>query len=714
MSRLALTLLVAACCTSVAHADEATALAAVDEGDARVALTLLTRDVTVTPGQETYVGVHMALDPEWHVYFRNPGEAAVGTEITFDSDGASFGSLAWPVPKRIVDSSGTITTFGYEDDVFFVAPATISRTARDRVTVHAVADFLVCRYECIPGRVALSQTLTVGAAAQASDEDVLARFTRALASITSTPEQAGMTARFTLAGDALRPGSTARATLTLTCPGCDAAAIARLAPHDAFFPDRIPGVTVRPTSLTARGGTVSLGLVLEANPDDPGGDQRMSGLLALPGVKALEIVAPLARSAPAPAVPTRTEPPPSLALALLLAFLGGLVLNAMPCVLPVLAMKVFGLVQLAGASSRGRALHVLAYVLGILATFLVLALAVIALRAAGVSASWGFHMQEPRFVAALVLVMVLFALRLLDVLSFGFDATSLANGVERTHGLPRAFGEGVLSVALATPCSAPFLGTAVGFALTQAPHVILLVLVFVGLGLAAPFAVLALLPFTRRFLPKPGAWMVVLERLMAFLLLGTAIWLVWVVGQIAGVDAMAGTLVVALLIALAAWVTSLTVTPRGRWLARIAGTALVIASASQVVPMLRPAPTVAAEHTRRAYSEEAVAAHLREGRVVFVDFTAAWCITCKANERLVLASEAVRARFRESGAVLLVGDFTHRDPAIASVLARHGKAGVPLYLVYSPRAPTSPEVLPELLDTDRVLDAIARAEGGSP
>ncbi len=701
-----------------------TAEAAVDGGDARAVLTLLSENASVTAGGRSHVGVHFALDPGWHVYFRNPGEAAVGTELTFRAEGARMDVARFPAPKRLVDASGTITTFGYEDEVLFVAAATIADDAAGEVRIEATADFLVCHIECIPGRVTLSRTLPVESVARAADAPTAARFANTRAALpVMAPD-----ATFALDTRALRPGDTARAAFAVRCSEC--ADLDRVRPDDAFFPDRVVGVSVVPVALRLEGDHAVVELSLRANPDDPRTDQIVSGLLTLPtssGRRAFELSAALPRgratdariavaspwlAAEATMGPT-PAPEASLWWMLVLAFLGGLVLNVMPCVLPVLALKVFGLMAIAGDAPRIRATHALVYALGIVVTFLALAGVVIGLRSVGIAVGWGFQLQDPRFAALLAAVVVVLALGLFDVYSLGVDGTRLANEVSRTGGLPRAFGEGVLAVVLATPCSAPFLGTAVGFALSRESHVIALVFAAVGVGLATPFVLLALIPGASRILPKPGAWMIVLERLLGFVLLGTAVWLVWIVGEVTGVEGMTRALLFTLACAFATW-TIASVRDAGTTPRRVVRTSALVALVASGVWLARDVPrAVAVPETSRVWSDEAVRTHLGEGRIVFVDFTAAWCITCKANERLVLGSDAVRARFADANVVTLVGDYTTHDPRIADVLARFGKAGVPLYLVYAPSSPDRPEVLPELLNESLVLRAITRAQGGS-
>lgn len=709
--------------SSASAQDRVRADAAVDDGFPRASLEFVASVATAPRGGSFDLGVRFELAEGWHVYFRNPGEAALGTELTFAGEGATIGPVAWPTPTRLLDPSGTIATFGYEHEVLFPVRVAVAADAPSTLRTSVVADFLVCRVECIPGRVTLARTIPVADAPIPASAEVVSRFesTRAALPTTATPTEVRLVTPLA----PLPPASRIRATLALTCPTCDPWSLAGVAPESTFFPDRIDGLHVRPIGLRATGATTAeLELELESTADDPGVDQSLTGIVAIPGsrtfAREIALDVPRARAGAgvpttAPTVPGAAPRAPPLGLLLLLGFLGGVVLNAMPCVLPVLALKLFALTRDAGADRRSRIRHVAAYSAGILASFLGLAELVLALRAAGTSVGWGMQLQEPRFVALLAAGVVAFAMGLFGVYSMGVDATSLAGSVDRRTGAARSFGEGVLAVVLATPCSAPFLGTAVGVALTQGGPLVVAVFVAVGLGLAAPYAALVLVPGASRLLPKPGAWMHVVEQALGFALLATAAWLVFLVGELTDLEGMGRALVGTWVAAAVVWAASLarSLPPLRRHLVRFGLVTLLGVASVALLRDLRIATHAPATTGSASWSDEAVREHLDAGAIVFVDFTAAWCITCKANERLVLDTDPVRRRFAEAGVVTLVGDYTRRDPRIAAVLERHRRAGVPLYLVHSPARPDAPEVLPELLTEGIVLDAIERAEGDS-
>jgi thiol:disulfide interchange protein DsbD len=386
----------------------------------------------------------------------------------------------------------------------------------------------------------------------------------------------------------------------------------------------------------------------------------------------------------------------------------------MPCVFPVLALKAYGFTRTVH-SERGRVgAHALAYAGGIVGSMLALALVVLALRAGGSTVGWGFQFQEPLFVAAVSAVLVAFALNLFGVFTVGTDGTALVEKVDASHGVSRSAGEGVLAVVLATPCSAPLLGTAVGFALAAGPAMVLATFFMLGLGLAMPFCLLVLVPGLSKFLPKPGAWMERGKQLLGFALLGTTVWLVWVMGGLTGVDGMARLLSFLALVGLGAWMYGLAQgVSGGRKAAGVAGVVAVLVLGGVLTlrfeetgPALRKGSVVA---DAQPWDEAAVTAALAAGQPVFIDFTADWCLTCKFNERTVLAREEVRAALAEHKVAFFVADWTRRDARISAKLAEFGRAGVPMYLVVSPAAPDKPEVLPELLTTDSVVEAVRRA-----
>ncbi len=493
-----------------------------------------------------------------------------------------------------------------------------------------------------------------------------------------------------------------------------------------LIPERHPSLTVRPARpLAAGGGGLRAPLRLVHGPDaaraeaDAARPGRFRGVLTLQRDGApvhVTVDLPLPRRAHTETgtdtragTETGTDTragtetvsaPIGLAFALLLAFLGGLILNLMPCVLPVLAVKLVGLVALGGGDTRAGRQAARGYVLGVVASLLTLGGAV-ALRAAlGRAVGWGFQLQEPIAVALLMATVVAFALHLFGVWRVGVPRGASRSAPSGPPGLWRSAAEGVLAVVLATPCSAPFLGTAVGFALAAGPGTIRLVFAVLGRGLAAPFALAATVPAVRRRLPRPGPWMLSLEIALGFALLATGIWLAWVLVRLAGADGLVRGLVFALATAAVAVVLGRT-DRRGIRLAAMLALLPVAAGLLRFEPPETRAQPAAGW---QPWSPDAVRAAQAAGETVFVDFTADWCITCKANERLVLDDPEVDAALARGAR--FVADWTRRDERIRAALAEHGKGGVPLYLVYRPGV-ASPQVLPEILTKERVLAALA-------
>ncbi|MBF5046237.1 thiol:disulfide interchange protein [Aggregicoccus sp. 17bor-14] len=721
----------------------ATAEGAKDRGTYRVAAELLTDVSQVRAGDTFRVGVRFRLSPGWHMYWKNPGDSGLATEVAWDTPGTTVDALQWPFPSTFRTPDGFITTYGYADEVLLWASARASEQAQGGLTLSAAVDALVCEVQCLPAQLLLTRTLPVGPAS-AKDAQASALFDAAALGVPRPAAPAGFSVQVALEQKELTAGKPFSGTVTLAGPALPRAADAFA--KDFFVPERIPGVAKLALAPTGTRGTFRL--TGEAEPDAPKQAPRLRGVLRLGDARApsLELDAPLApvaaaaageaaAQAPAPVreVPLKVRPvlpagsagvapggaPLSLPLVLLFAFLGGALLNLMPCVFPVLALKAYGFSRMV-QEERGRVgLHAGAYAGGILAAMLALALAVLGVRAAGRSVGWGFQFQEPLFVAAVAAVLVAFALNLFGVFHVGGAGGGLAEKVDASHGLARSAGEGVLAVVLATPCSAPLLGSAVGFALAAGPFTVLTVFLTLGLGLALPFCVLVLVPGLAKLLPRPGAWMERAKQLLGFALLATTVWLLWVMGGLAGVDGMARLAAFLTAVGLAAWLYGLAQGASGR--RRLAG---LLASALVVVSVGALSLRFAEGGERRgagsaegvagraaAWDEGAVAKALESGRPVFVDFTADWCLTCKFNERTVLQREDVQAAFARHKVALFVADWTRRDATIGQKLAAHGRAGVPMYLVLSPRAPHAPEVLPELLTADTVLEALARAAG---
>jgi thiol:disulfide interchange protein/DsbC/DsbD-like thiol-disulfide interchange protein len=704
-----------------------------DEGNPRVETELRVDVSQVKPGDAFRVAVHFRMDPGWHIYWKNPGDSGLSTEVSWDTPGVTVGELRWPFPSTFRTPDGFIVSYGYGEEVILFAEARASEQATGSLTLSAAVDALVCEQRCIPAEMLLSRSLPVGTET-VRDAESTAAFDAAQSRVPLTTESAGLTMALALDSEKLKTGQPFTGTLTVSAS--DGKLLSSVEP-DFFVPERIRGIKAMGLTLEAPGRFRLKG---EAAPNAPKEDPRLKGVLRLgtaqTGYRAVELdlplasvvpvakkpppaMAPIAASAAAPQVqavaPAGAASGVSLGMALLFAFLGGAILNLMPCVFPVLALKAYGFTRMA-QEDRGRVGgHALAYTGGIIGTMLLLAGVVLAVRAGGHSVGWGFQFQEPLFVSAVCAVLVAFALNLFGVFHVGTDGTALAGKVDASKGVVRSVGEGVLAVVLATPCSAPMMGTAVGFAFAAGTGTVLAIFTALGLGLALPFCALVMVPGLAKRLPKPGVWMERAKQLLGFALLGTAAWLVWVMGGLAGVDGMGRLLAFLVAVALGAWLYGLAQAAGGtrRLVGVVAALVVLVATGGFTLRFDGTAPTARASTVSSAqpWDEAAVAAALKAGQPVFIDFTADWCLTCKFNERTVLAREEVRSTFTRHQVAFFVADWTRRDAVITAKLGEHGRAGVPMYLVISPSAPDRPEVLPELLTADTVIQAVRRAAG---
>ncbi|KFE68287.1 Cytochrome c-type biogenesis protein DsbD, protein-disulfide reductase [Hyalangium minutum] len=705
-----------------------------DEGNPRLEATLLVDASQVKPGDTFRVGVRFQMDPGWYTYWKNPGDAGLSTDVSWDAPGVTVGELRWPFPSTFRSPDGFIVSHGYKGEVLLFAEARASEQASGNLTLSAAVDALVCEHRCVPAEILLSRTLPVGAET-VRDAESTALFDAAQAQVPRAPEATGHTVALKLDAQTLKTGQPFTGTVTVSAS--DGKVLSAVEP-DFFIPERIKGITRMGLTLESPGRFQLKG---DAAPNAPKEEPRFKGVLRLgtaqTGYQALEVDLPLASVeavavAPKPvakvapfnpsaaAAQIQTVMPAgeggvSLGLALVFAFLGGAILNLMPCVFPVLALKAYGFTRMAQEDRKHVGVHALGYTGGIIGTMLLLAGVVLAVRAGGHSVGWGFQFQEPLFVAAVCAVLVAFALNLFGVFSVGTDGTALSSKVDASSGVARSVGEGVLAVVLATPCSAPMMGTAVGFAFAAGPFTVLAIFTALGLGLALPFCALVMVPGLSKRLPKPGVWMERAKQLLGFALLGTAVWLVWVVGGLAGVDGMARLLAFLVAVGLGAWLYGLAQAAEGtRKVVRVAAAVLVlVATGGFTLRFDGTAPAARASTVSEAqpWDEAAVAAALKAGQPVFIDFTADWCLTCKFNERTVLTREDVRAAFTQHQVAFFVADWTRRDARISAKLGEHGRAGVPMYLVISPSTPDKPEVLPELLTSDLVIQAVQRAAG---
>ncbi len=677
----------------------------------RVTATLLSSRDAVAPGERFQVALVQKMAPGWHTYWQNPGDSGEPTRIEWTlPQGVAAGEIQWPAPHAIPVEP--LVNFGFEGTLLLPVEITVPQDAKpgERLTLKANATWLVCEKICIPEEGAFTLDLPIAPAAVV-DEAAQVRIEAARADL---PVPAGFKGRLAADGEGLAltlPGLSGSPTELRFFPLSDTL-IDHAAKQDASA--AVDGTMLRLARSSAfkiAGGAIDGVLTFKE-----GGIARSLSLVASVDPALVTSAADSAASARPAAVriPLPAEGADlTLWAALLFAFAGGLILNLMPCVLPVLFIKALGFAQLARASRTEVREQGLLFLAGVVVTFMALAGMVIVLGALGSSVGWGFQLQSPPLVIALAVVMTLIGLNLLGAFEIGTSATGVGHGLASRGGRVGAFMTGALAVVVATPCTAPFMGAAMGYAVTQPPVLGLAVFMALALGFALPVVALSFAPGLLRLLPKPGRWMLILKQAFAFPMFATAIWLIWVASVQAGPGGVLAALVAVLAAGFVVWLVGVTRgAGRGRVLSSAFAVLVACAAGWFVVQSAVPeATTEARAGDTQAWTPERVAALQAEGRPVFVNFTAAWCITCLANERVALSRQEVKDAFAELKVVYLKADWTNRNSQIAMALAEQGRAGVPLYLFYPGAKGAQPEILPQLLTPDMIVAAARRAAG---
>jgi thiol:disulfide interchange protein DsbD len=675
-------LLILLCVALVLAAPGAQALESAPVTTPRTTATLVSDADSLQSGQPVRIALRLRMAPGWHTYWRNPGDAGAPPELTFTlPDGVTAGPIEWAAPRRMPE--GPLMTYGYSGEVLLpvrLSPSATAVASNAAMPIVVEATWLICKDICVPedGRFVLE--LPVGPARSSPEAALFAAHDRAV------PRAAPWTARIAADGTlAIQGAELGSATvreawfIPETADAIQNDAAQALAVHEGGFSLTLRlgrGLTVGETldgivSIRARSGQQS-DFVVRATPGTV--DNAAMPLLQILG----------------------------------LAFLGGLILNLMPCVFPVLAMKAMALAR--GASTGQVRAHALSYTAGVLVMFASLGGALLAARAAGTAAGWGFQFQSPAFVAVMAWLLFAVGLNLSGVFRMGGALAGAGSTLADRGGHVGSFFTGLLAVLVATPCTAPFMGAAIAAGLAAPPAVTISVFLAMGLGLAAPYGVLAVAPGLGRLAPRPGAWMDLLKQLLAFPMYGAAVWLLWVVSQSGGPDGVLITATGLLLLAFACWALGQAQARHagvGRRLA-LGATALSLVALLALLAGIASAPEAPAGSARAdAWSAERLAALRREGRPVFVNMTAAWCVTCLVNERVALRTAATTAAFAHKGITYLKGDWTRQDPAITAYLRQFNRDGVPLY-VYYPGGEQPPVVLPQILTEGIVLSALER------
>ncbi|MEM9375106.1 MAG: protein-disulfide reductase DsbD domain-containing protein [Pseudomonadota bacterium] len=724
----------------------------VDGGHARVEL--ISERALAVPGETVWLGLSFEMDPGWHIYWTNPGDAGLPPSITWSDTShvplENISDFQWPAPKLLPIVPGQLMDYGYSGAVVLPFRMTLPAASDEPVALAASVDYLICQDTCVPEAVELTFLQSVGAG-QLPD---MVGAEAIQAALSTVPLEFTGQANLSAAGEAW----------TLSIAGEQ---VAGTQGEARFFPyaSEIKHAADQPASF----GDNGLQLILtpaQANAPVP---ETLAGIVAI-GERVVDIAAspgaPLAGTSGTPGVTSVPANASSLPLLLGLALIGGLILNLMPCVLPVLSIKAMGLVSATAHGNAAQARqHGLWYAAGVLVCFGGLAAAILSVRAATGVAIWGFWLQNPILVTALILVVFLIGLWLLGMFELGTSIQGVGSGLAAKQGNAGAFFTGVLAAIVGAPCTGPFLGAALGAVMTQPAANVILVLLTMGLGMALPFLVLSFSPGLQRFIPKPGAWMETLKQVFAFPMFLTAAWLLSVLGALSGYRAAAFVVAGAALIAFGVW--ALKSADRGAraillsvlglavilpvfgimtansvsegllaslWLLGLIAAFIAIARLSAqrtgqlakglagltiatglLWPLAQartastaevPAAAYSASYETEPWSPERVAELAADGRAIFVDFTAEWCVTCQANKLQTLQTKPVIEAFEAANVAFLVADFTTNDKTIALEIQKHNRAGVPLYLWYAPGSAT-PDVLPELLSIDLVTGLVA-------
>ena len=671
----------------------------------------------VSAGKPVWLGLQLAHQPEWHTYWKNPGDSGLPTMLEWKLPaGMDAGEIAWPTPKKI--PIGTLANYGYENTVLLPVPLTVAPGFNaSQLDVKLKATWLVCRKECIPQEGDFTLSIPAKSSTASNSQLFAATFAAApkpLVGGNSDIQVGSDGLKITLAGlPAALQGKTLAffpETGNLTEPAAPVkqswqgdrwTAQVLLTPHRTESPTVMPLVvafndTAYRLEVPVKGPWPATAAVVQI---PPALDAALKANAA-------------AGAAPVPSTPSGAAFGSSFGLlaAILGALVGGMILNLMPCVFPVLAIKVVGFVQVKNRADR--ASTGFAYTAGVVLSFVALGALLLGLRATGEQLGWGFQLQNPAVVAALAMLFTLVGLNLAGLFEFGNFLPGRVANLQSKNPTVNAFLTGVLATAIASPCTAPFMGASLGYAIGLPAVQALAVFGAIGVGMALPFLAASLVPGVARLMPRPGAWMVTFKQLMAFPMFGTVAWLVWVLGQQSGIDGAGTLLGFLVLMALGIWALGLP--GRARPLiatVSIAASALFIWAIGQniIKPMAIgevQASSAPGTANWQAWEPGRVEQLTAQGQSVLVDFTAAWCVTCQYNKKTTLSDSAVLADFAAKNVALLRADWTRRDPAVTAALAQLGRSGVPVYAIYKPgRAPV---LMSEILSVADVRAELAK------
>jgi thiol:disulfide interchange protein len=683
-----------------------------DQQESHVDARLISEVKTVQPGASFWVATRLQMNDSWHTYWRNPGDAGLETTIKWQlPEGFNAGEINWPHPYRI--SEPPLMAYGYHDTIYLLTEIKVDQSVKTNqvVFLKAYVSWLECADVCIPGNAHLKVRLEVKNAPMEINERYTKTFAEARAHLPITSE--GWNLQAAIEGNKLTIQAAAPKWLKHNLGEI------HFYPYQASFIDNVAEqkVTKQDNQFQMK---IGLSQMEPQIPDTVKGVLvSESGWRGSDSERAMVIIIPLSENIST--VSTSSSGLSNIWLALLFSFIGGIILNLMPCVLPVLSIKIMGFVNQAHEEHNKSWQHGIVFTLGVLISFWILAGILLILKAGGAHLGWGFQLQSPVFLIVLSSFMFLFGLSMFGVFEIGTSLTTIGGKSQGRSGFGGSFLSGVTATIVATPCTAPFMGSALGFALTQPAYVSILVFTFIGLGMSAPYVLLTSIPALLKFVPKPGRWMESMKQFMGFLLVATVIWLLWVLGIQAGSNAVALVLFALLVISIGAWIYGrwghLAMPIKTRVVSTIIAVILIIsANAYAIIHIdtyaINTTQTVKEEEgiEWEPYSEEAVEQAKQSGNPVFIDFTAAWCLSCQVNEQVAFSSEEVQNKFKELNIQTFKADWTSYDEKITKALAKYGRNSVPLYIVYSGKNSEEPKILPEIITPGIILDALKSLE----
>lgn len=680
---------------------------------------LISEGESIQPGQPFWVALRLKADDDWHTYWINPGDSGLATSIKWElPEGFQAEAIQWPYPERI--EAPPLVSFGYDGEIYLLIKITPPANFKgDKAKLVANAKWLVCKEACLPASAKLNLEIPVKNESPKPDAKWASVFadTRAKQPVTATDWNinASLAGKDTLIVNVIPPAGFKGDITKGTFFPLKAEVIDYAAPQ--VWKKDGPGYRLElKRAADTEAPTKLEGILVSSVPLKDGGREKALNVDVAIGAatNAVPSGGTVANATPKPPAGLN-----SLLYAILFSFIGGLILNLMPCVLPVLSIKVLDFVKKASDDKAKTWQHGLVFTLGVLVSFWTLAGALIALKASGEKLGWGFQLQSPTFLIILSTIFFLFGLNLFGVFEVGTSLMGVGSNAVNSSGWFGSFASGALATMVATPCTAPFMGSALGFALTQPLWASMLIFTSLGLGMSSPYILLSFSPSLLKFVPKPGAWMETFKQFMGFLLMATVVWLGWVLGHQAGVDAVVGLMMALVIMGMGGWVLgrwgSLINTNRTRLIAQVITVLLIFAGAGFAVMTAKdgaPEGTTIKNGEGIAwqqFSPKMVEDMRAAGKPVFIDFTATWCLSCQVNERVTFRSKEVQDQFKKLGIVPLKADWTSRDETITKTLEGFGRSGVPLYVLYNPKE-SEPKILPEVITPSIILEEFKKLE----